>query len=251
MDRPMLIHLPHSSLYVPVDIRKDILLDDVELEQEMLKITDRYTDELYSMPDVCIHKNEFNRIVFDPERFRCDEDEVMAQAGMGVIYTHTTDGRLMRKLSESYREELVQRYYDPYHLGLEAKVQEILDQFGKCLIIDGHSFPQEPLECEIDKSPDRPDICIGTSEYHTPQYMMSFLKVFMKGMTVKFNSPFAGTMVPMKYYQKDKRVSSLMIEINRKLYMNEATGEKSLGFNTVRIIINRLLSELLKNFEGH
>ena len=33
---------------------------------------------------------------------------------------------------------------------------------------------------------------------------------------------FSGTVVPMKHYRKDHRVQSLMIEINRWLYLGEA-----------------------------
>jgi N-formylglutamate amidohydrolase len=250
MKYPMLIHLPHSSLSIPPDVREDILLGEEELKLEMLKLTDHYTDELYSIPNVESHRNEFSRIVFDPERFRNDEDEVMAKEGMGVIYTHTVDGRRMRSLSESKREELVQRFYDPYHLSLEAKVQKLLDLSGKCLLIDGHSFPRIPLPFEIDKDPSRPDICIGTSEYHTPSELSGFIEEYIKqkGLTVKFNSPFAGTMVPMKYYRKDRRVSSIMIEINRKLYMNEDTGEKSRRFKTVQAMMQGLLRQVLINF---
>ena len=35
------------------------------------------------------------------------------------------------------------------------------------------------------------------------------------------NEPFSGTIVPLKHYRKDQRVQSLMIEINRKLYVKE------------------------------
>lgn len=250
MKKPLLIHLPHSSLLIPDDIREDILLNDVELDQEMLKLTDRYTDELFNIPGVEIHKNKFSRIVFDPERFRSDDNEAMARVGMGVIYTHTSDGRLMRKLADSRREELKQRYYDPYHQNLEEKVQRLLELFGKCMILDGHSFPQEPLPFELDKDLDRPDICIGTSDFHTPACLYDFIEDYMKrkGLVVRCNFPFAGTMIPMKYYLKDIRVISVMIEINRKLYMNEITGEKNTGFEAVRELISGLVQELLENF---
>ncbi|NJD03405.1 MAG: N-formylglutamate amidohydrolase [Ruminiclostridium sp.] len=248
MMEPMLIHLPHSSLQIPSDIRKDILITDVELDLEMFLLTDRYTDKLFDCSNAEIHKNMVNRIVFDPERFRSDSDEEMARVGMGAIYTKTINGRQLRKLSDGRREELMQRFYDPYHSELNRKTGMLLEQFGKCLILDGHSFPQEPLPFELDKSPDRPDICIGTSEFHTSPELCRLIVEYVKkcGPSVKLNSPFAGTMVPMKYYMKDRRVSSVMIEVNRKLYMNEATGEKSLGFDSVKSFIGGLLQEILQ-----
>ena len=248
IQKPMLIHLPHSSLYVPEDVRSSILLSDTELEQEMLMLTDRYTDELFDFPSIQCHKNMVNRIIFDPERFRSDSDEVMAGFGMGALYTRTLDGRTIRRLTDEQREELLRRFYDPYHLELGEKVQKLLEGFEKCLILDGHSFPQVPLAVELDKNPDRPDICVGTSEFHTPGVLSDLIEAFVRrnGMSVKFNSPFAGTMVPMKYYLKDKGVMSVMIEINRKLYMNEETGEKGPGFDAVKDFIHGLIREILK-----
>ena len=35
------------------------------------------------------------------------------------------------------------------------------------------------------------------------------------------NQPFCGTVVPIKHFQKDRRVQSLMIEINRWLHLAE------------------------------
>lgn len=250
MIKPMLIHLPHSSLDIPSHIREDILLDDSELEYELLRITDRYTEQLFNHADVSIHKNVFSRIVFDPERFRDDSNEAMAKVGMGAIYMNSIDGRQMRRISENRREELMKRFYDPYHLELEQKVQMLLDTYGKCLILDGHSFPQVPLPFEFDRNPDRPDICIGTSDYHTPRELCDVIVEFVRknGFTVKLDSPFAGTMVPMKYYLKDQRVASVMIEINRKLYMDEDTGEKNASFDKVGKLIHNLICEMLHLF---
>ncbi|MBQ3663473.1 MAG: N-formylglutamate amidohydrolase [Clostridia bacterium] len=38
---------------------------------------------------------------------------------------------------------------------------------------------------------------------------------------MEMNRPYSGSMVPLAYYRKDRRVMSLMIEVNRSLYMEE------------------------------
>jgi hypothetical protein len=43
---PIIIHVPHSSTFIPPEIRKDILLSDDELESELLGMTDWYTMNL-------------------------------------------------------------------------------------------------------------------------------------------------------------------------------------------------------------
>ena len=42
-----LLHIPHSSTYIPPDIRRTLAVSDAELEAELLRMTDRYTDELF------------------------------------------------------------------------------------------------------------------------------------------------------------------------------------------------------------
>jgi N-formylglutamate deformylase len=248
LSEPVLIHIPHSSVHISIRDRQDILLDNSELHTELLKLTDRYTDELFDYPGVIVHKNSNSRIVVDPERFRDDKDEIMAQYGMGAIYTHGYNGRLIKNITEDRREELMIEYYDPYHLELEKKVQLILEEYGRCLIIDGHSFPEMPLSFESDKAVGRPDICIGTCDFHTPEKLIQVMEKYIngKGMTVKRNTPFAGTMVPMKYYQGDKHVTSVMIEVNRKLYMDEATGMKLPSFETVHSFVLSLIRKMIQ-----
>jgi N-formylglutamate amidohydrolase len=97
---PIIANIPHSSLYIPPDIRKTLLLNDKQLKRELLLMTDRYVDELFS----CVHelggssvKYSVSRLVVDPERFLDDAREEMAAKGMGVVYTKTSDGRLLRQ----------------------------------------------------------------------------------------------------------------------------------------------------------
>jgi N-formylglutamate amidohydrolase len=35
------------------------------------------------------------------------------------------------------------------------------------------------------------------------------------------DEPYSGSLVPMKYYQKNRQVKSIMLEVNRKLYMGK------------------------------
>ena len=41
------------------------------------------------------------------------------------------------------------------------------------------------------------------------------------GYSTAWDQPLNGTVVPIKHFQKDRRVQSLMIEINRWLYLAE------------------------------
>ncbi len=47
------------------------------------------------------------------------------------------------------------------------------------------------------------------------------------GYSVAINRPFAGCIVPTAFYQKDQRVMSVMIEINRRLYIDHDINRTS------------------------
>ena len=51
----------------------------------------------------------------------------------------------------------------------------------------------------------------------------------------------------MKIYGKDARVSALMIEFNRRLYMDEKLGTKSGHFETMRKVLAVVLGSISKH----
>jgi N-formylglutamate deformylase len=142
------IHVPHSSITVPEDVRRTFVLSEQALRQELLRLTDLYTDELFSLDPLTAIPVVFgvSRFVVDPERFSDDALEPMAARGMGAVYMATTQGTPLRaSLSASQRAELLARFYVPHHAALEAATHAVLHATGQCLILDGHSFPSDPL----------------------------------------------------------------------------------------------------------
>lgn len=248
---PVLAHVPHGSTFIPHEVRSSLLLSDEDLKKELILMTDSYTLELFTgivASGGLALVNNFSRLVVDLERFETDEKEVMSSRGMGAIYTRTACQQMLRKdLSENEREELLSTYFRPYHEALRKEVQKMLDQFGRCLIIDCHSFPSKPLPYELDQSIDRPDICIGTDTFHTPNGLITLIRSFCETneVTMATNKPFAGTYVPLTYLGKDKRVSSFMVEVNRRMYMDEQTGDRSNQFSQTKNMIDGLIKEAI------
>jgi N-formylglutamate amidohydrolase len=240
MDRSaIVIHVPHASTFIPDAERGAFQCD---LEDELLKMTDHYCNELFcgDCPAVVF---PVSRLVCDPERFRDDTQESMSAVGMGAVYTRTHNGALLRIVDDGSRERILRTYYDPHHKALTNAVQTTLDRNGRCLIIDGHSFPAKPLPYEHDQNPYRPDFCIGTDPHHTPDDLIETAVRFLetRGYTTMINAPFSGTLVPMMFYTRDKRVSSIMIEINRGLYMYD-DGTRNKRFSVIKADVQALLT---------
>ena len=224
-----IVHVPHNSTVIPATVRDQFVLSDLELAHELLKMTDHHTLELFAsaLPTDQVVEAMVSRLVVDVERFEDDAMELMTACGMGVIYTKRHDGQPMRRnVSRDERELLLEGWYRPHHLALTRAVDEAITKYGKAIVIDAHSFPLVPLPYELDPTASRPEICIGTDEFHTPKVLMDAVtdSFIAAGFRVGINSPFAGAIVPARHYRQEPRVSAVMIEVRRDLYMNENTG---------------------------
>ena len=111
-----------------------------------------------------------------------------------------------------------------------------------CLIIDGHSFPALPLPYELNQTAFRPDFCLGTDDFHTPEELVAKVEKELQslGYSTARDQPFSGTIVPMKHYRKDRRVQSLMIEINHWLCEAEDYAVDSRRTETLVSVLRRV-----------
>lgn len=254
MKCPVVLHIPHSQSIIPAEHKQAILLNDYELQIELLRMTDWFTDELFTPFDeeyVSI-RYPISRIILDPERFEDDAKEKMVSQGMGVIYTKTSDGSLLRNPpNEEERQSLIQRYYRPHHASLLKAVETIRMNTPGALVIDCHSFPSRPLPYETYQSTERPDVCIGSDDYHTPRWLVDLATSLAAdvGFSVAVNRPFAGALVPFEHFNKDRSVSGIMLELNRQIYMDEETGCRGPGFNEIRGKVQFLLAALTEGYK--
>jgi N-formylglutamate deformylase len=243
----MILHIPHASRNIPEAIRAQFVLDDRALEEELLRVTDAFTDELFICPGACRVISEVSRLVVDVERFSRDRDEPMSRVGQGMIYTQTCLGEpLRRALPDGERRLLKSAYYVPHHEFLRRAVLDELLAGGRALIVDCHSFPSRPQPCDERQDENRLDFCIGTDAFHTPPGLLQAVESALRGngYSVGVNSPYSGTLVPSAYHRKNPNVWSVMIEVNRNLYMDEITGNKLSGFHSVKERIQSILKEL-------
>ncbi len=173
---------------------------------------------------------------------------------MGALYTRTSDGKeLRRRLSEHERESMLQAWYRPHHERLTRIVDQLLEKFDRALVVDAHSFPSIALPCDRDRTSGRPEVCIGADNFHTPLALAAAVvnSYVSAGYTVKINAPYAGALVPLAHYRsKDRRVASVMVEINRAVYMDEATGERKSDFAQTASSVQKCLLEALVDWQA-
>ena len=247
---PIVIHIPHSSHYIPEFLRNDILLSDDDLQQNFHALTDWRTKDLFSHRGFsCRVISNVSRMVCDMERFRSDSQEEMAANGFGAVYTKDAFLRPLRNFDSVKRELILKLYYDPHHKQLERAITEKIKKFGKCLIVDCHSFSGIPLPYEPEQENSRPSFCIGTVSGHTTRHLINTAVKSLQDSchSVALNYPYAGSMIPLKYLG-DSRVQTIMIEVNRELYQQPNAIFRTENYRHIKNKTGNLLTALSTAF---
>ena len=224
----MILHIPHSSTKIIDGIKISNLKENINI------LTDWYVDELFYHLGAEILKFDYSRIVCDVERFR--ENEEMDKYGMGIIYEKDMFGNdiISNLKTNDFRLSL----YNKHHKKLTNIVNRYLSYFHKVLIVDCHSFSKENI---MDKKHDLPDICLGVDKIHTPISIVRDLKYFFEneGFKVCINYPFSGTIFP-EYFKNNIDVASIMIEVNKNVYLDDKLHKNVYFSKMANIITNSL-----------
>ena len=236
----MLLHVPHSSTSFPVESK--VCFNDLDDEEHLL--IDYYTDNLF-VPEQ--EANNICHMIFPYCRLYCDVERLindpLEKDGLGISYSRWVPcqdrhGIVLR--SYSVKSEAFALYAD-YHSDISKKLVGLI---GTTLLVDCHSFSALPNL--LNSNPPDIDICIGYNDDETcPSKVVigNIVQYFMsKGYKVGINEPFSNSKtfnVPVTYH-------SIMIEVNKRLYMDEHTLEKTEGFEKLTRIIQSLYALLLK-----
>ena len=226
----MILHIPHSSTNIPLeDTTLTVNQEDINL------LTDWFTDELFSHPYSSRVVFPYSRLFCDVERYRDNYDEPMFKKGHGVVYTKGTTGNTIRT-SNKFESHIKEKYYDIHHTLLNIKTNRHLSLFNEVVIVDCHSFHYEKLQHE--DSDLRPDFCLGFNE--DLPFLNDLVNIIKSnGYSVELNNPFSGALVPISKLD-NHYVKGIMIEVNRKLYLDDKYNKNN-NFDSIKSLITKLL----------
>ena len=236
--RSLVLHIPHASTAFPDGCKYHF--SDLDDEEKLL--IDYYTDELF-LPDN--PDRRIDNVVFPYCRLYCDVermiDDPLEKKGFGVSYLREIPiqyGYRARYFSTAYH---VWNKYLEHHSTASMKILQPVAP----LVIDCHSFSSRPNL--LDNEPPKDiDICIGFNEDITkPDKVVigNICKYFSDcGYHIGINKPFSNSKT---FPLPSNRYHSVMIEVNKRLYMNESTLEKTEGFTKLHNEIQALYKKLL------
>jgi len=254
---PLIFASPHSGRRYPPELLANARVSLISLRRS----EDAYVDELFAgaaahgaavlSGTIARAYVDLNRdpAELDPEMF--DErppsspqsNSARVQAGLGAIPRISGDGQTIyrRKLSLSEAERRISGVHRPYHAMLQNLVAETKELFGCAVLIDCHSMPNNARGAHA------PDVVLGDrfgASCHPSVTALAEATLRRLGYRVARNTPFAGGHTTQTYGRPAARVHALQIEINRALYVDERTLERTNGYVRVRADMTRLAEAL-------
>ncbi|GGO11540.1 N-formylglutamate amidohydrolase [Iodidimonas muriae] len=262
---PFLCSSPHSGRYYPVAFKRASQLDGTMLRRS----EDCYVDELFAHAPsygVPLLKAVYPRAYVDLNRLETELDPLLIRdplppyatseservmAGLGTIARVVAVGVPIYSCPLSLDEVMarIAHIYRPYHQALNHLLTKAQAHFGWCALIDCHSMPSHIVRTTVDM-PDKSwdaDIVLG-DRFGTScdQRLTDRAEELLTrlGYKVVRNTPYAGGHCTRHYGAPENGRHALQVEINRALYMNEQSLEKTAGFSTLRRDMGRLIKGL-------
>jgi N-formylglutamate amidohydrolase len=263
---PVVFNSPHSGARYPAPFLAATRLDALTLRRS----EDAFVDELF-LPAVRLGaplmRAHFPRAFLDVNREPYELDPRMfdgrlpadantrslrVAGGLGTI------ARVVGEAQEIYAGRLpvgealdrIEGLYKPYHARLRGVLDEMRGRFGSVLLVDCHSMPSTGLPKDEHR---RADIVLG-DRYGTScaPFITDRAERMLRdsGLAVLRNRPYAGGYITEHYGNPAAGIHALQIEINRGLYMDEATHAKSAGFTVLAATFEAFLGPFIAFVDG-
>ena len=251
---------PHSGLFYSPDFLKSSVLDHIAIRTS----EDAFVDKLFmsalefgspllaaNVPRAFV---DLNRDVRDLDPILVDGAKTLgrngrASSGLGVI------PRLVGKNKPIYASKIslveaqarLLSFWHPYHLCLNGLLEATRKKFGYVILIDCHSMPHESVNLGSGASPP-PQIVLGdrfgaaANLDIVNQVRLAFSE---SGFRVSRNMPYAGAYISCKYGKPQHNQHVIQVEIDRSLYMNEGTIQKSPNFFELKAALRNVISKIV------
>jgi len=247
--RKIMLHIPHSSLFIPNEYLNDYLINQNLLKEYNIEMSDIHTDKIFEYDK--FHSVRFNcsRLFCDVEKFTNPELEPFAKYGMGPIYTNVYDGTLIRSLNENKSSLILNNFYEAHHQQLDSYTEETILGGNDLLVIDCHSY-LDKVASKLFGDSDFPDLCIGFDEKYKDEYVIDIIKSIFEanGYSVMVNFPFQGALVPNIAFSNDEiadKLKSVMIELNKRTYLDSSNQIDNKKYEKLRKVILSIYEKLV------
>lgn len=250
---PVLVEVPHAGLAVPEGVRETLLAS----REVVLRDSDLFVDKLYAnspregatllVANVSRYVVDLNRSPDDVDRHTVpDHPDPRGLQPRGVVWRVTTEGKpaLREPLSYQALQDRLRRYHTPYHDVLVAQLESKRARFGHAVLLAAHSMPSASRGATTPRA----DVVPGTRGRTTADVrLIDCVQAHFReaGLTVRHDDPYRGGWSTANYGRPDAHWHAVQIELNRALYVEEATSRPKDGdFEALQKIVLGLVRKL-------
>ena len=258
---PVVFDSPHSGSEFPDNF--GTIVPYPVLQQ----VQDCYVDALFEdavKTGASLLRAHFPRSYIDPNRAPDDLDSRLlsrpwpsplrptdkSRLGHGLVWRSCPTDRAMynRRLTVGEVEARIRDYWMPYHQTLSDEIDRLDAAFGRVWHINCHSMPEGSSPIVVRKTgSNRADMVLGDRDGRSADGEFTHFvreRLEARGYTVRLNDPYKGAYLVEAYSDPRWGRSSLQIEINRSLYMQESTLEPKPEFATLKSDLSDLSAEI-------
>lgn len=257
LDLPLVLDSPHSGFLFPDDFRPAASMEVIRTGW------DGYLEDLWGHAKALgatLIAAKVSRGYIDLNRAAEDIDEALLDApwpgpchpsdscrrGMGLVRRLALPDVPMytRMLTVAEVEARLRDYYLPYRAILQQVIEALAARHGRVWHLDLHSMKSRGNTMNLDAGQARPDLVISDRMGSTshPAVTRWIAEQFRQlGYRANINDPYQGGDIIHAYGEPLRQRNSIQIEINRRLYMDETTCEKSAGYAVLKRDIDRFL----------
>ncbi len=243
---PFVFCSPHSGRIYPRHFLRQSRLDAISLRRS----EDCYVDELFAtvttlgapliaarFPRAYLDLNR-EPYELDPQLIReplpdyANAHSVRVVGGLGTIARIVADGENIYRAPLPLAAAIarIDGLYFPFHKALQGLLERTSRTFGFAVLIDCHSMPSAPMSRGVIT---RPDFVLGDRfGAACDNRLARFVRDHLTGLgyDVQMNRPYAGGYITEHYGRPSRGWHALQVEINRGLYLDELTLERSDGY---------------------
>lgn len=206
----------------------------------LMRDVDRYVDKLYEpviaqlqIPAVL---TSWHRYVVDLNR-KPDEYDQSSVAGAplpkgkhpkGLHWSVTTHNEVLiaKPMSPDLHDLIIRDYYNPFHQAVRELSAQLLQNHPQIFHLDLHSMPSLGTAMHPDPGQYRAEVVI--SDFHGKSACSEFKEIVIRayqeaGFQVAYNYPYVGGGITQIYGHPNLGHNTIQVELNRAVYMNEAT----------------------------
>lgn len=173
-----------------------------------------------------------------------------SKRGLGLFKKVTRWGKPMHEKPLSMEEirYRIDSYHTPYHAELERMVEGLRQAHGgRVWNIGCHCMSAVGAPTHPDPGQPRADFCLGNNDGTTSSAnFIGFVEAEIKrlGHSVTVNFPYKGGELNRRYGGPERGRESIMVEINKRLFMDTKTFKRTEGFVPLKRSVDVLMARI-------